>query len=151
MTGLGQYIQQADWKKEKHVPVIEAPAKVEAGKAFGITVSLGKEIAHPNTTEHHISYITLYFQPEGSKATYQVGHYEFSAHGEAASGPTPREPTPGAPAGAASAYPFLRPRGAVRPSAGKLDGNPDTLSFRKKGTHPLFWPKTRRLKSRLLK
>jgi len=87
MAGLGQYIQQADWKKEKHVPAIEAPAKVKAGESFGVTVSLGKEIAHPNTTEHHISYITLYFQPAGTKFTHQVGHYEFSAHGEAASGP----------------------------------------------------------------
>ena len=87
MTGLGQYIQQADWKKEKHVPAIEAPAKTKAGEAFGVKVSLGKEIAHPNTTEHHINYITLYFQPAGEKFTHQVGHYEFSAHGDSASGP----------------------------------------------------------------
>ena len=87
MTGLGQYIQQADWKKEKHVPAIEAPAKAKAGEAFGVKVSLGKEIAHPNTTEHHINYITLYFQPAGEKFTHQVGHYEFSAHGDSASGP----------------------------------------------------------------
>jgi superoxide reductase len=86
MTGLGQYIQQADWKKEKHVPAIEAPATVKAGEAFVVKVSLGKEIAHPNTTEHHISYITLYFQPAGDKFTCQVGHYEFSAHGESAAG-----------------------------------------------------------------
>jgi superoxide reductase len=87
MAGLGDRIQQADWKKEKHVPAIEAPAEVKAGEMFQVTVSLGKEIAHPNTTEHHISYITLYFQPEGDKFTHQVGHFEFSAHGESAAGP----------------------------------------------------------------
>jgi superoxide reductase len=87
MAGLGEYLQQADWKKEKHVPAIEAPSQVKAGEMFEVKVSLGKEIAHPNTTEHHISYITLYFQPEGEKFTHQVGHYEFSAHGEDVSGP----------------------------------------------------------------
>ena len=87
MAGLGERIQQADWKIEKHVPAIEGPAEVKAGEMFRVTVSLGKEIAHPNTTEHHISYITLYFQPEGDKFTHQVGHFEFSAHGESAAGP----------------------------------------------------------------
>ena len=87
MTKLGERIQQGDWKKEKHTPVIEAPDKVAAGELLEVTVSLGKEIAHPNTTEHHISWITLYFHPEGEKFTHQVGHFEFSAHGEAVAGP----------------------------------------------------------------
>ena len=87
MTELGERIQQADWKKEKHVPAIEAPDQVKADEFFEVKVSLGKEIAHPNTTEHHISWISLYFHPEGEKFTYQVGHFGFSAHGESAAGP----------------------------------------------------------------
>ncbi len=87
MAELSERIQKADWKKEKHVPVIEAPDKVQAGELFEVKVSLGKEIAHPNTTEHHISWITLYFHPEGEKFTHQVGHFEFSAHGESTAGP----------------------------------------------------------------
>ena len=87
MTSIGERIQKADWKKEKHVPVIECPDEVKAGELFQVKVSLGKEIAHPNTTEHHISYISLYFHPEGEKFTHHVGNYEFGAHGEAASGP----------------------------------------------------------------
>jgi superoxide reductase len=87
MASIGERIQQADWKKEKHVPVIESPAEVKAGEVFEVKVSLGKEIAHPNTTEHHISWITLYFQAEGAKFPFQVGHYEFSAHGESTDGP----------------------------------------------------------------
>jgi len=87
MAELSEYIQKADWKKEKHVPVIEAPDKVQAGELFEVKVSLGKEIAHPNTTEHHISWISLYFHPEGEKFTHQVGHFEFSAHGESTAGP----------------------------------------------------------------
>jgi superoxide reductase len=36
------------------VPVIECPDALKSGKRFEIKVSVGKEIAHPNTTEHHI-------------------------------------------------------------------------------------------------
>jgi superoxide reductase len=83
---LGDKIQSADWKSEKHVPVIECPDEVKAGEPFKIEVSVGKEIAHPNTTEHHIRWIDVYFQPEGDKFIYQVGHFDFSAHGESAKG-----------------------------------------------------------------
>jgi superoxide reductase len=84
---LGERIQHADWKKEKHVPVIECPDQVKADEFFEVKVSLGKEIAHPNTTEHHISWITLYFHPEGERFTYDVGHFAFNAHGQAVAGP----------------------------------------------------------------
>ena len=83
---FAEQIQEADWKKEKHVPVIECADEVKVGEIFEVKATLGKEIAHPNTTEHHIRWISLYFKPEGEKFTYQVGHYEFSAHGEAAQG-----------------------------------------------------------------
>ena len=79
--------QSADWKTEKHVPVIEAPLSVKKGGAVQVAVTVGKEIAHPNTTEHHIRWITLFFQPEGAKFTYQVARFEFTAHGEAVEGP----------------------------------------------------------------
>ena len=87
MTSLGEHIQQVDWKKEKHAPSIDCPDQVTAGELFQVTVGVGKEILHPNTTEHHISWITLYFHPEGKKFTHQIGHFEFSAHGESATGP----------------------------------------------------------------
>lgn len=87
MKQFGELFQTADWKTEKHVPVIDCADKVKAGDLFIVTVSIGKEIAHPNTTEHHIRWISIYFQPEGEKLTYQVGHFEFSAHGESAAGP----------------------------------------------------------------
>lgn len=84
---LFERVQTADWKKEKHVPVIECPAEVKAGELFGVNVTVGKEMAHPNTTEHHIRWITVFFQPEGEKFIYQVGNYECSAHGESTEGP----------------------------------------------------------------
>ncbi len=87
MVKLGERIQEADWKTEKHVPVIAGPDEVKAGEFFEISVAVGKEIAHPNTTEHHIRWITLFFHPEGEKFSFQVGHYEFTGHGESAQGP----------------------------------------------------------------
>ncbi|MCX7994813.1 MAG: class II SORL domain-containing protein [candidate division WOR-3 bacterium] len=84
---ITKIFQSADWKKEKHVPVIETPAKVKKGENFKVTVSVGKEIVHPNTTEHHIAWIDLYFHPEGEKFPYQIGKFEFSAHGASTNGP----------------------------------------------------------------
>ena len=81
---LSDSIKEADWKKEKHVPVIECPDQVKAGELFEVKVSLGKEIAHPNTTEHHIRWISVYFTPEGEKFVYDMGRFEFNAHGEGA-------------------------------------------------------------------
>ncbi len=86
MQELGQHIQKADWKTEKHVPIIECPDEVKAGEFFEVKVSLGKAIAHPNTTEHHIRWIALYFHPDGENFTCHVGRFEFAAHGESAAG-----------------------------------------------------------------
>lgn len=88
MTKLSDAIQSADWKSEKHVPVIECPDQVKADDFFTVKASLGKAVAHPNTTEHHIRWIQLYFQPQGAKAPFQTGNFEFTAHGESADGPS---------------------------------------------------------------
>ena len=87
MAELSSHIQRSDWKTEKHVPVIEAPEKVKADEVFEVRVTLGREIAHPNTTEHHIRWISLYFHPQGAKYPVHVGHFEFGAHGESTEGP----------------------------------------------------------------
>jgi superoxide reductase len=79
--------QTADWKSEKHVPVIDCPDVVSADEIFDVRISLGKEIAHPNTTEHHIRWIQLFFKPEGGKFAYQIGNFGFTAHGESVDGP----------------------------------------------------------------
>ena len=87
MAAISEVIKSADWKTEKHAPVIEVPEGIKAGENFDVKVSLGKAVAHPNTTNHHISWIAVYFQPEGAPVPYQVGHFDFSAHGESAAGP----------------------------------------------------------------
>ncbi|MFO7964328.1 MAG: class II SORL domain-containing protein [Desulfobacterales bacterium] len=86
MEKFGDLFQSADWKSEKHVPVIECPDQVKADEFFNVTVTLGKEVAHPNTTEHHIRWIQLYFHPEGGKFPYQIANVEFCAHGESVEG-----------------------------------------------------------------
>jgi superoxide reductase len=87
MKQFGELYQTADWKTEKHVPVIECPDTVKAGEIFPVKVSLGKAVAHPNTTDHHIRWITVYFQPDGEKFACEIGRFEFTAHGESAEGP----------------------------------------------------------------
>ena len=87
MAKLGERIQSADWKGEKHVPVIECPDEVRGDEAFQVKATVGKAIAHPNTTAHHIRWIALYFQPEGEKFTCEVGRFEFGAHGESTKAP----------------------------------------------------------------
>ena len=82
---ISETIKSADWKTEKHVPAICAPEKVKAGEKFEVKVCVGKEISHPNTTEHHIRWIQLYFKPtEG--AACEIGKVNFNAHGESAKG-----------------------------------------------------------------
>ena len=87
MAIFNELFQSADWKTEKHVPVIEVPEKIKKGEKSQISVSVGKEIPHPNTTEHHIGWIEVYFLPQGEKFPFQVGKFEFSAHGESTQGP----------------------------------------------------------------
>ncbi len=86
MSRIGDVFQTADWKAEKHVPVIESPDKVKADENFEVKLTVGKEIAHPNTTEHHIRWIQLYFKPDGDKFAHEVGNFEFTAHGESTEG-----------------------------------------------------------------
>ena len=81
---LSEYVKTADWKAEKHVPVISLPATVAAGQAFEVEVAVGKEIPHPNTVEHHIAWIALHFVPEGSPVSVEIGRVDLSSHGPVA-------------------------------------------------------------------
>ncbi|MDU3476241.1 MAG: class II SORL domain-containing protein [Veillonella sp.] len=66
------YIKSGDFATEKHVPVIETVDTVKAGETFHVTLSVGKDIAHPNTVEHHI------------ELPFEVGAIEFNVHGDGA-------------------------------------------------------------------
>jgi superoxide reductase len=76
MKKIGELVQSDDWKKEKHVPVIECTDSIKSGEKLEIKVCVGKEIYHPNTT-----------QPDDDKFSYQLANCEFSAHGESVEGP----------------------------------------------------------------
>ncbi len=86
MAKIGTLYQTDDWKKEKHVPAIECPDSFPSGEMVPVTVTLGKEVAHPNTTEHHIRWIRVYFRPEESDFAYEVASCEFGAHGASTEG-----------------------------------------------------------------
>ncbi|MET1160062.1 MAG: class II SORL domain-containing protein [Thermoprotei archaeon] len=49
-------------KIEAHTPKIEAPDKVKADEPFEIRVWVGP---HPNTVEHSIRWIEVYFEEDG--------------------------------------------------------------------------------------
>ena len=87
MKEISNIFQSADWKKEKHAPVIDAPEKIKRGEGLPVSIMVGKEISHPNTTEHHIAWIDVYFHPEGSKFPSHLGRYEFRSHGASTEGP----------------------------------------------------------------
>jgi superoxide reductase len=86
MASIKDMYQSGDWKAEKHVPSIVAPEKAAKGEVISIQVGVGHEIAHPNTTAHHISWIEVYFLPDGEKFPVQIGRCEFTSHGASAQG-----------------------------------------------------------------
>lgn len=87
MADMKDLFQAADWKSEKHIPVIECADKFKKGEFSPVSLTIGKEIPHPNTTEHHIRWVAAYFLADGEKFPYQIGRFEFTSHGESAQGP----------------------------------------------------------------
>ena len=83
---MTELYQTADWKAEKHVPVITVADTVKKGEQIKVNVSVGKEIQHPNTTAHHIRWIKLMFWPEGGKFPFEIGEATFSSHGASPEG-----------------------------------------------------------------
>jgi len=55
---------------------------IDPNEPFDVEVIVGEEISHPNTAEHHIEWIELYFVPGGGDTVYPLGRAEFEAHGE---------------------------------------------------------------------
>jgi superoxide reductase len=86
MHHFKELFQSADWKKEKHTPVIEIIGEIKKGEKIKVEVSVGKEISHPNTTAHHISWIDVFFLPKDEKFPYHLGRFEFVSHGASTKG-----------------------------------------------------------------
>ena len=81
---ISSLVKSADWKAEKHVPVITFPGGFNPNEPVEVEVSVGKEIPHPNTVEHHIAWIALYYVAEGSQLPIELARADFSAHGKEA-------------------------------------------------------------------
>ena len=97
MNDLSSTVKTADWKAEKHVPVIAAPASAKPGVPFDVEIDVGKEIPHPNTAQHHICWIALHFVPQGANTSIELGRADFSAHGASLSdSPGPAATAPSA-------------------------------------------------------
>lgn len=79
---LGNLLQSGDWKGEKHVPVISVSDNIIAGEDFEVKVNIGEAVAHPNTLEHHIAWIKVFFKPESGKFPIEIANGIFSSHGE---------------------------------------------------------------------
>ncbi len=73
---LGELIKGATQEgKEKHVPVIELVDCQGCGQRV-VKITVGKDVAHPNTVEHHIKWIMLFGVKEGIAvhlATFDLG------------------------------------------------------------------------------
>jgi len=64
---LTELNKPADWNNlpgmaKKHVPIIEAPAKVKANEPFAVKIKVGgiDGVEHPNTLSHWINWVALY-------------------------------------------------------------------------------------------
>ncbi|MFA5524526.1 MAG: class II SORL domain-containing protein [Tissierellales bacterium] len=82
MQSLGQLLQTGDWKNEKHVPVIHLPKKIKGSVEFEVKVTIGDEVKHPNTLEHYIKWIKLFYFSEDGKFPVEIANFQFSSHGE---------------------------------------------------------------------
>ena len=87
---LANYIKSADWKAEKHVPVITVEGQFAPGQPLEVEVAVGKEIPHPNTVEHHIAWIQLFYVADGSQLPIELARAEFAAHGAVSTAPVAR-------------------------------------------------------------
>jgi superoxide reductase len=74
---LGELIKGADQEgKEKHVPVIDLAVATEDRDQKAVRITVGKEVEHPNTLEHHIKWVMLYGVKAGALvhvATFDLG------------------------------------------------------------------------------
>ncbi|MCL2549438.1 MAG: class II SORL domain-containing protein [Methanimicrococcus sp.] len=65
--------------KEKHAPVIERGRGHGGTHENVVIITVGKEVPHPNTIEHHIVWIDLYgIKKENDRIVY-IGRADFAA------------------------------------------------------------------------
>ena len=65
--------------KEKHVPIIERGSGHNGTHENTVIVTVGKEVPHPNTIEHHIEWIDLYGIKKETNQVIFIGRCTFNA------------------------------------------------------------------------
>jgi superoxide reductase len=80
MTKSPSHLKPAERKTQSHTPVIGCPDKVEADKIFQIKISLGDSLGHPDTNEHHVCRVSLYYSDSEGKTVRQIAGVEFQSH-----------------------------------------------------------------------
>jgi len=64
--------------KEKHVPVLERGSGHSGTHDNVIIVTVGKDVPHPNTIEHHIVYIELFGIKKSNDQVIFLGRQDFA-------------------------------------------------------------------------
>lgn len=80
MISQYKHTENAKPVEQCHTPVIECPDKVEADKIFQIKISLGNGTGHPDTTEHHVRRLSLYYSDSEGRTVRQITGVEFESH-----------------------------------------------------------------------
>ena len=88
MSIFADFVKTGDFKGEKHVPVISAPESINKDEKVEVKVTVGEAIAHPNTLEHHIAWIKLFFVEDDGKFLVELGDAQFTAHNGSFTEPT---------------------------------------------------------------
>ena len=72
--------------KIEHLPVFKLPEKLRKNEQIHGSVTVGLKAPHPNTTEHNIVWMSIYFLPEGADFPYQILRISYDAHGASVKG-----------------------------------------------------------------
>ncbi len=79
ISELSETIKSDNWKTEKHVPSIEVLDQKNTDDIFEVRVAVGQEIQHPNTTEHYIPWIKLFFLADEGAFPVEIDSFQFSS------------------------------------------------------------------------
>ena len=87
MTESRPQLRTKERKVQSHTPVIECPERVEADKIFQIKISLGNGTGHPDTEEHHVRRISLYYSDRDGKVVRQIAGIDFNTRNSSEDAP----------------------------------------------------------------
>lgn len=99
MSDTKNRLQPAEFKEERHIPLINIPKRIKKNEDFTVKVTVGKDALHPHTKDHYIRWIEVFFQTRDAIAPNEIRKFEFppceggAATPEGSNASTPREIT----------------------------------------------------------